>query len=1132
MASTAEPASQRESNQESSDGTGHSDRSASSSAPVGHKFTDMEAFEDRLRALDAKLTLVNNIFNLQGRSEPGEANDINYELESSDSYNSDDSDASYNEKRVRKVMDKTVRLLGQLNLSHRQYQRARRRWRANPASKRPLKGGSLTLTDLAAARKISTNAYLEGKPATWGWMHWPEFANVLHLTLQESIQIPFVAVIGELDSQVLDNISSDSADASDILFHPDRDIVTSDPVQRLLPERVKLQSIALRSIFYRLAETDTAGILHESGTVFLRPFKEFIHNEAKLRTHLAELEARFCELKKNGDLSIEAPEAARDIGKERQEYTERHTSGAGTDGVATNVDVAQPGSDSIEALLHLRCLMKFFDDEMKPKLEYFSSDQCRKILFHDLFNRFLNVQSTNEASKEAHDRQTMKIHCAYIDFDGKEFGPVKVTFIISPFGGLKEVDSLPIYPLRLAKDVGLRDRLVSRGRMILEITSLQPMYYTGPALHSGEEIDSQVIVDHSEALADGKRTDWTPVVEHIGSVPLIRPERCVWPCCRTSSTSLGSYIDYTLANGFVNALVPEERFQALPLILSPQPLGKSVLGTEYEPKDEDFLVMTYRVFGFVLRTRKWAQLDLTYLRYENQDARDSTLGAFDRLELPTGHREMVKSLVTQHFRGKRSSSSNVDRTDMVRGKGKGLIMLLHGAPGVGKTTTAGDLGTTARHVEQELEKNFALASRWGCILLIDEADVFLSARERKDFERNGLVAGKCHHNPFHQYYTGILFLTTNRIGDFDKAFVSRIHMSFYYPELEEMQTKKVFKVNLNLIQERFDRQGRKIMYDRSSIENFAEQHFRTHVYRRWNGRQIRNACQTALALAEYDAHGDQVPEYDDETDPNITVALELRHFQLVQKAYLEFAKYLGDIHGTQGDRRAIDYGLRAKTQTTYQAMEPGYPSTPSNAAGFSASRYPARPLFTSYNVPYEGPRYPSQAGQAADASHPPVSQVEMSGSDSAYTAGPTSSMGPQIYQQHGQAPDQTGPGGMFNMQANPQGQGYSYPGNQPGLYQSASQQGFGQSWGSSGPGMNQGYPPAVGLQQGQAQMPNPQWQSPQVAQQQQQQQQQGHSIYRSSNLQQGGGMQGPTTGEGFPVQGQTPYSGQGSTTGA
>lgn len=54
----------------------------------------------------------------------------------------------------------------------------------------------------------------------------------------------------------------------------------------------------------------------------------------------------------------------------------------------------------------------------------------------------------------------------------------------------------------------------------------------------------------------------------------------------------------------------------------------------------------------------------------------------------------------------------------------------------------GDLGTTAKEVEKALETNFALANRWGCILLLDEADVFLAERTKEDFKRNGLVAGK------------------------------------------------------------------------------------------------------------------------------------------------------------------------------------------------------------------------------------------------------------------------------------------------------------------------------------------------------------------------------------------------------
>lgn len=78
--------------------------------------------------------------------------------------------------------------------------------------------------------------------------------------------------------------------------------------------------------------------------------------------------------------------------------------------------------------------------------------------------------------------------------------------------------------------------------------------------------------------------------------------------------------------------------------------------------------------------------------------------------------------------------------------------------GVGKTSTAecvaaqlhrplfpitcGDLGTDATTVERRLEEYFRLAQRWGCVLLLDEADVFLAKRQPSDLKRNALVSGR------------------------------------------------------------------------------------------------------------------------------------------------------------------------------------------------------------------------------------------------------------------------------------------------------------------------------------------------------------------------------------------------------
>lgn len=223
-----------------------------------------------------------------------------------------------------------------------------------------------------------------------------------------------------------------------------------------------------------------------------------------------------------------------------------------------------------------------------------------------------------------------------------------------------------------------------------------------------------------------------------------------------------------------------------------------------------------------------------------------------------------------------------------------------------------------------MEKNFSLANKWDCILLLDEADVFLTERSKEDFVRNGLVAGK--HTRLNglyiipsltihavflrlmEYYSGILFLTTNRVGDFDEAFASRIHVSLYYPALNEDKTRQVFQINLDLIEDRFRAKGRIIEIDRMKIAIFAARYFAEHSDARWNGRQIRNACQTALALAEFEAHGEVLQETENH---HSVVKLNVNHFEIVGRAYLEFTKYMQKLYGTSASRRAKESKLRA-----------------------------------------------------------------------------------------------------------------------------------------------------------------------------------------------------------------------------
>lgn len=54
----------------------------------------------------------------------------------------------------------------------------------------------------------------------------------------------------------------------------------------------------------------------------------------------------------------------------------------------------------------------------------------------------------------------------------------------------------------------------------------------------------------------------------------------------------------------------------------------------------------------------------------------------------------------------------------------------------------GDLGITPQDVERNLEDCFQMGQAWECVLLLDEADIFLAARGHENENRNALVSGK------------------------------------------------------------------------------------------------------------------------------------------------------------------------------------------------------------------------------------------------------------------------------------------------------------------------------------------------------------------------------------------------------
>ncbi|KAJ9623984.1 hypothetical protein H2203_005431 [Taxawa tesnikishii (nom. ined.)] len=234
---------------------------------------------------------------------------------------------------------------------------------------------------------------------------------------------------------------------------------------------------------------------------------------------------------------------------------------------------------------------------------------------------------------------------------------------------------------------------------------------------------------------------------------------------------------------------------------------------------------------------------------------------------------------------------------MIEGKGQGLIILLHGAPGTGKTLTAesvaelaekplyrvtcGDIGTDAESVERYLETVSHIGATWDCVVLLDEADVFLEERTQMDLQRNALISVFLR---VLEYYEGILILTTNRVGTFDGAFKSRVQLAMFYPRLDINGRRKVWN---NFIQQLKDSMDT-VNFDQleSNLVELAQPVL--------NGRQIRNVTKTARQLA----HHQRKP-------------LAFGHFERAIKIATDFEDYVKQIHGHDDDEWAREQRIRS-----------------------------------------------------------------------------------------------------------------------------------------------------------------------------------------------------------------------------
>ncbi|KAI1856392.1 hypothetical protein JX265_011639 [Neoarthrinium moseri] len=709
-------------------------------------------------------------------------------------------------------------------------------------------------------------------------------------------------------------------------------------------QRVRIQSPVVLWLLHHVLDDQSGQWRGQNRTTFFRPFAWFIHAHERMAQKLGEFENRFSQVSPDADGETVKDTYCRLVG----DFPDLQKQG-GVEEVSTFKESTENTSKTAQERSHKR------QKSLPKRVERDILEKALLENYHSLLELRCYV---NFVEQRILPQKTSLLYYV-VDFNGEAFGATEKLVTIPYFDGMCDVTSLQTYPLRFHPDPArLLASLQENGRSFLDAVQFRHMFYRGwsrswiqeqfisvppprrpplfevrprsppispnakipgpqppkfsnlPDSHTiypATYIESDVIIDVKESFRAFPDWQINLPYRYASRAP---PRACqdtieiIWWTDKQRSGKILVIQDRTQAEDSI-AEIEEKQLLDSDLFAKPQ--------KEPNFDDENLLLLPRRLFGYALRERKFFQVDVQYLRKIKTDS-----DSFESLKINPGHIRIVKSVVSSHFQRKEMESIpgflDIMDQDLIRGKGRGLVILLHGAPGVGKTATAeavasshnkplfvitcGDLGFSPKDVESSLSEIFRLAHLWNCILLLDEADVFLAQREANALSRNALVSVFLR---VLEYYNGILFLTTNRVGTLDEAFKSRVHLSLYYPALDRNQTEDIIRMNLvrlkSIEEQRSKVSGQKapIIY-KDKICKFAVDHWDRHAINdgqgRWNGRQIRNAVQIAASLAWYERKVDKTPGTEE-----LPPILDDTHFATVENTMSLFEGYMAKTKG-------------------------------------------------------------------------------------------------------------------------------------------------------------------------------------------------------------------------------------------
>ncbi|RSL44966.1 hypothetical protein CEP54_014468 [Fusarium duplospermum] len=355
-------------------------------------------------------------------------------------------------------------------------------------------------------------------------------------------------------------------------------------------------------------------------------------------------------------------------------------------------------------------------------------------------------------------------------FNGLRLGRTETELTFPAFSNNIGITRLPAYPLKFCnEEIRVKQEAIRRGRShetyclassrSKEAPIGTPMWHAGPVWTERERDDRRGcrIMDNPSGTVRGRViVDFEGFFEHS---PTFR-ESLDFGTNQDDDDDNDddSYRDYRrrmLMRSYTATSITQ--------------LGASL--TMSSLSEDELLTCPPLVPAYSFTSRQWCFVfidELSPIEWKPQ--------IFEQLQIDEDMKDALQGLVRGY------STHAVLFDDFIEGKGRGLVFLLHGPPGCGKTMTAesiseslkkplyhvsgGELGASVESIQDAPETAFERATRWDTILLLDDTDAFLARRDGADIERNSLIA----------------------------AFESRIHLQISFSRLDASKRELIWKL--------------------------------------------------------------------------------------------------------------------------------------------------------------------------------------------------------------------------------------------------------------------------------------------------------------------------------------------------